>query len=252
MQTALRCPKLFHFRYVDKIKEPEVMPDARIGKAVHKALEFALQGMGLDEALQAGRKDLPDEDEARRYDRICENIPHYLMRVDAFRDRKRVGRQYVEFRLAIREDGSSTAFFAKDALVRGILDVMYSYDGDQLALVDHKSGRRHPHASIREQLQGYAVLASAYLQRARSLHLGVHWVADSIVEWIAPISKSEVDERLRPMLLSNVEAASLAVVDGPRAQTSSWCERCSYRSMCPEGQAWRFEPVDEEPDPGIY
>ncbi len=37
VQTALRCPRLFHYRYVDKIKEPETMPEARVGKAIHSA-----------------------------------------------------------------------------------------------------------------------------------------------------------------------------------------------------------------------
>ena len=55
MAMALRCPRLFHYRYVDKRPEPEVMPEARIGKAVHAALEHALSGMALTEALAKGR-----------------------------------------------------------------------------------------------------------------------------------------------------------------------------------------------------
>ena len=42
--TALRCPRLFHFRYIEKVPEPEVMPEARIGKAAEaarSALEMA-------------------------------------------------------------------------------------------------------------------------------------------------------------------------------------------------------------------
>ena len=32
--TALRCARLFYFRYVEKIREPEVMPEARIRAAM--------------------------------------------------------------------------------------------------------------------------------------------------------------------------------------------------------------------------
>ena len=46
VSTALRCPRLFHFKYIQKIKEPEVMPEARIGKAIHKALEQVFEGWG--------------------------------------------------------------------------------------------------------------------------------------------------------------------------------------------------------------
>ena len=47
---ALRCPRLFHFRYVQKVKEPEVMPETRIGKAIHAAIEAHLMGKALVDA----------------------------------------------------------------------------------------------------------------------------------------------------------------------------------------------------------
>ena len=50
--TALRCPRLFFFRYVEKIPEPEVSPEARIGKAIHAALELALQGTPVPSRVQ--------------------------------------------------------------------------------------------------------------------------------------------------------------------------------------------------------
>ena len=59
--TALRCPRLFHFKYIEKLKEPEVMAEARIGKSIHKALELVLQGTPIAEATD---NDLMDLDEA--------------------------------------------------------------------------------------------------------------------------------------------------------------------------------------------
>ena len=50
--TALRCPRLFHFKYIEKLKEPEVMPETRIGKSIHKALELVLMGTPIGEAKQ--------------------------------------------------------------------------------------------------------------------------------------------------------------------------------------------------------
>src|ERR1700688_1314191 len=61
VSTALRCPRLFHFRYVQKLPEPEVMPEARIGKAIHKALELTLQGAPIAEAAAKVRAELPGE-----------------------------------------------------------------------------------------------------------------------------------------------------------------------------------------------
>ncbi len=111
IQTALRCPKLFHYRYIDKVKEPEVMPETRIGKAVHKSLELALSGMLLPQAEEEGAADLANQDEVDRFHRICQNIPAYLRRIEAFRIARAVGRQFVEYRLAMDIEGESSAFF---------------------------------------------------------------------------------------------------------------------------------------------
>ena len=61
VSTALRCPRLFHFKYIDKLKEPEVMPEARIGKSIHKALELVLMGTAIGEAKQNLRTEIPSE-----------------------------------------------------------------------------------------------------------------------------------------------------------------------------------------------
>lgn len=226
------------------------MPETRIGKAVHKSLELALGGMLVPQAVDEGAADLANRDEEDRFRRICQNIPSYLHRVDAFRARRSVGRQFVEYRLAMDLSGESTAFYSKSAFYRGVLDVAYAYDEGSFALVDHKTGMRQPNSNINEQLDGYAVLATSYFRKVRKILLGVHWITDAKVDWAAPLFPHEVQERLRPKLLASIDAAALAVADGPRPQESAWCLRCSYRSVCPQAQQVRFEPVEAEPDPG--
>src|SRR5690606_36957755 len=120
ISTALRCSRLFHYRYVEKLPEPEVMPEARIGKAVHAALEGALGGAALPAAIEQGRKLLTDPLEQARFDHLSRGIPPFLDRIEAFRRRRRVARELVEFSLAVREDFSTTQFYAGDAFYRGI------------------------------------------------------------------------------------------------------------------------------------
>ncbi|MEO7094700.1 MAG: PD-(D/E)XK nuclease family protein, partial [Polyangiales bacterium] len=102
VSTALRCPQLFHFKYIQKLKEPEVMPEARIGKAIHKALEQVLMGTPLAESTQAIRAELPSEIEQMRFDNLVPGIPPFLGRIGQFRRRRRVARQLVEYSLAVR------------------------------------------------------------------------------------------------------------------------------------------------------
>jgi hypothetical protein len=242
--AALRCPRLFHFKYVEKLPEPEVMPEARIGKALHAALEETLLGMTPDAAAQKARVKLTDEHEQARYDALTAGIASFAERIAEFRRRRRVQRQLVEYSLAVREDLTATQFYAGDAYYRGVLDVAYVFEEQGLAVVDHKTGARWRGHTLRDQLDGYLVLAAAWFKSARRFWLGVHWVADRAVEWSPAVEASQVADRLAPALLDNIEAAALAVDDGPRTNTGPWCDRCAYRAVCPANRERRWEPVE--------
>jgi len=247
VQTALRCPRLFYYRYIDKLKEPEVMPETRVGKALHAALESALLGMHLPEALAGAREALETPLERDKYDNIGAGVGPFLERIQRFRHRRRVYRSLIEYSLAIREDFTVTSFYSKDAFYRGIFDAAFLYE-DSIALIDHKTGERREDVNIVEQLQGYAVLAAMAFKQVQRFWLGIHWVADQKVDWGPAVSVADVNQHFLPQLVANIEAAALVVQDGPRPEVSSWCERCSYRSVCPEGQRVRFEPVDDDLD----
>jgi len=241
---ALRCPRLFHFRYVDKVLEPEVMPEARLGKAIHHALERVLQGTPIDTATTEIRADLPSEHEQQRFDRLATSIAPFSHRISQFRRRRRVARQLVEYSLAVREDLSATQFYSGDAYYRGVLDLGFVFSDDAIALVDHKTGVRNPGTAIADQLEGYAVLAAAAFRHVRTFWLGIHWVAERAVEWSAPVKPEVIVDQLVPDLLDNIEAAALAVDDGPRPNPGPWCDRCSYRTVCSASRELRYEPVE--------
>jgi CRISPR/Cas system-associated exonuclease Cas4 (RecB family) len=244
VSTALRCPRLFHFKYIEKIKEPDVMPEARIGKSIHKALELVLQGTSEPEAREKVRAELPSEHEQLRFDNLCQGINPFWTRIQQFKRRRRVARQLVEYSLAVREDLSTTQFYAGDAYYRGVLDLGYIFQDDSIALVDHKTGSRIPGSSITDQLEGYAVLAAAAFRHVRQFWLGIHWIAERAVEWSKPVRPEFVVDELVPDLLDNIEAAALAVSDGPRTNPGPWCDRCSYRDLCPASKELRYEPVE--------
>lgn len=252
VQMALRCAREFYYRYVDKVPEIEVMPDARIGKAIHLSLERVLQGTPLRKALAAGRGELANEYEQARFDSIGTGIRPFLDRVSGFRQRRSLQRQMVEFNLAVREDFTATKFYAGDAYYRGVFDVGFIYDDDKMAIVDHKTGLRISSRRVAEQLEGYAVLASASFREVQRFRLGVHWVADAEIEWSREVTHADIYQHFLPSVIDNIEAAALAVDDGPRPSPGAWCGRCGYRSICPEALGAQTEPVDdEEPDPGL-
>ncbi len=248
VSTALRCPRLFHFKYVQKLPEPEVMPETRIGKAIHKALEQTLLGTLLGEVTAELRAELPTETEQLRFDTLAAGIPAFTARLGQFRRRRRVARQLVEYSLAVREDLSATQFYSGDAYYRGVIDLGFLFEDDALALVDHKTGQRIPGTSITDQLEGYAVLAAAAFRHVQTFWLGLHWIAERAVEWSTPVTPETIIDRLVPDLFDNIEAAALAIDDGPRPNPGSWCDRCSYRERCPASRELRYEPVEYEDD----
>ena len=220
------------------------MPEARIGKAIHKVLELVLMGTPVQEAIATTRAALPSESEQLRFDTLTPSIPAFTSRIAQFRRRRRVARQLVEYSLAVREDLSVTPFYSGDAYYRGVLDLGYLFEDDALALVDHKTGQRIPGSSIVEQLEGYVVLAAAAFRHVRSFWLGIHWIAERAVEWSKPVPTHHIIDEMVPDLLDNIEAAALAVSDGPRPNPGSYCDRCSYRDMCPASKETRYEPVE--------
>ncbi len=220
------------------------MPEARIGKAIHKALELVMMGTPIPEAQATVRAELPSENEQLRYDRLCIGIPAFSSRIGEFRRRRRVSRQLVEYSLAVREDFSVTQFYSGDAYYRGVIDLGYLFSDDALALVDHKTGARLPGTSIVDQLEGYVVLAAAAFRHVRTFWLGVHWIAERAVEWNSAVTAETVVDELMPDVLDNIEAAALAVDDGPRPNPGTWCDRCSYRDRCPASKELRYEPVE--------
>jgi CRISPR/Cas system-associated exonuclease Cas4 (RecB family) len=246
---ALRCPREFHYRYVEKVKEEAPSPEARIGKVVHAALEKVLQGTPISEAVTEARGEMKNEAEHKRFAVLEPGIGAFLERIADFRQRHRVSRQLVEFTLAIREDLSLTQFHAPDALYRGIFDAGYLFDDGKLAVVDHKCGERRTSLSFTDQLEGYAVLAAALFKNLRQYWLGVHWVGEGALDWAAPVSAQQVREELAPRVLANIEAAALAVDDGPRPAPTDWCLWCSYRSICPAAHDMLLEPVEDDPPP---
>jgi hypothetical protein len=245
IQCALRCPLEFHLRYVDRLHEPEVAPETRIGKAIHGALEAVLGRIAVGDALAAARRDLLSDDERARFDALGVGVARFATRIEAFRGRRRVRSEYIEHRLAVTFDFAPTEFVAKDAFFRGVWDAGYLFDDGVLALVDHKTGVRRAGADYADQLGGYAALAAAHLGFVRKIWLGIHFVPDAALEWTPPLELTCVRARVEPRLAAYIEEAAQAVrTRAPKVST--WCTRCAYRSICP---AMRAAALADLPEP---
>jgi CRISPR/Cas system-associated exonuclease Cas4 (RecB family) len=232
IQCALRCPLEFHYRYVDRLHEPEVAPDTRLGKALHAALEAVLARVPLEGALAAARTNLLGDDERERFDALAGAVARFAERITALRARRRVLNELIEHRLAVAFDLSPVEFTARDAFFRGVWDVGYVFDDGVLAVVDHKTGVRRPGADYLDQLKGYATLAAAHMGSLRRVWLGLHFLVDASLEWTAPVDVEVIRDEYAPGLVAQIETAARAVATR-QPRPSTWCVRCSFRSICP-------------------
>jgi hypothetical protein len=254
VKTALRCTQEFHYRYVEKIAEPAVGPELRIGKAVHAALEGVLARTPLPEALSTARVELLNDEERARFDTLAIAVGKFGERIDAFRARRRVKSEWVEHKLAVRTDLSGTLFHAKDAFFRGVWDAGFVFDDGILAVVDHKTGMRRPAGEFADQLEGYATLAAAHLREVKRVWLGVHFVAEADMEWASPVGTAEVRAAFAPRLYALIERAAEAVAGPPAPHVTNYCNYCGYRPLCPAMRGIEAPPPTERvqlmlPDP---
>ena len=245
IQCALRCPREFYFRYVERVAEPEVAPETRLGKAIHAVLEATLTRTPLGKALATGRRGLMSDEEQARFGELGVGVESFLVRIDGLRRRRRVRAELIEHRLGLTFDLSPTDFVARDVFFRGVWDAAFLFEDGVVAVVDHKSGVRRGAADYADQLKGYAILAAKHLT-VDKVWLGVHFVADAAMEWTAPVSRAEVLEAFAPRLLASIEEAAAHVGGGPTPQVSTWCQRCSYKSICP---AMRQLALKDLPEP---
>jgi putative RecB family exonuclease len=245
VKCAQRCPQEFHYRYTERIPEPLVSPEQRIGKAIHGVLELVLAGRGLAEALELGRKELLHDSERERFDALGPKVSLFLERIDAFRQKRRPRIEMIESQLAIDALNQPTEFIAQNAFFRGVLDVGFEWGDGELAVVDHKTGMRRLASEFAEQLEAYATLAVANSPHLKKIWLGVHFVGSAAMEWSAPVPADEVKKEFLPRLLDQIELAARNVAGPAEPRPGSYCAWCSYRAICP---AMRNVPVEEDED----
>jgi putative RecB family exonuclease len=243
VKCAQRCPQEFHYRYTERIPEPLVSPEQRIGKAIHGVLELVLARRSLEEALELGRKELLHDAEREKYDALGPKVQAFLTRIEAFRQKRRPRVEMIEQQLAIDALLNPTEFIAQNAFFRGVLDVGFEWGDGELAVVDHKTGMRRLASDFAEQLEAYATLAVSNSPHLKRIWLGVHFVGSAAMEWSAPVPVEEVKKEFLPRLLEQVELAARNVAGPAEPRPGPYCAWCSYRAICP---AMRNVPVEED------
>lgn len=145
------CPRRHYLTRIAKaVSEPQT--EATIhGNAVHKALELSV------------RDGVPLAEKYQRYIPIVELI------------RQAPGVKQTEFKFALTRSFTPTDYWAKDAWVRGVLDLqVVSTNAPTVTVLDYKTGKPKPDA---DQLKLFAAAAFSLHPRAQTVRTGYAWLA---------------------------------------------------------------------------
>lgn len=147
------CPRRFYLTRITKEVIEKQTTATLHGNEVHKALELAT----------LGTKALPEKYAA--YKPIVDKV------------RAATGKKLVEYKFALTRGFKPTTFFAKDAWVRGVIDL--AVVGPETAVVlDHKTGKVKTDGDQLKLFAGVTFAAFPHVQRVKTGYL---WLAHNAV-----------------------------------------------------------------------
>ena len=237
---ALRCPRAFKYRYVDHIKSEYKGSAAKVGTTAHKAQELVIEGSGVKEAFDKALEEFQHELTSTEVEQVSsfavavETFNEYLRR---FKVKHKVVEVHAEKPWAINTKFEPCDYSDKEALIRGIVDLVLLLESGQVVIIDHKSGRKKPVDNYATQLDTYAVLALAHYPQATAVQCAIHFMAHEKVEWYVLRKRTDIVSLLQPWLVDTLNKRANGL-EGFRPIVKRWtCGWCDFRKVCPEGNS---------------
>ncbi len=247
VHKAKTCPFAFYFAYVEGLEPAPKADFFKIGSGVHFLLENALRAAFLKKSyiskenlrsllLEYLRQepDLQEKDYEPFFHNIVRYVNSHLLRM----------RDYsffaAELELSVGDSFEPLPYNAKDAFLRGKLDLVYVRD-KRVFIVDHKTNRSREFSNrLKTQLRWYALLAKSKFPEFSDFILEVHNVRygtcrrfvftdtdiDNFKLKLTSVIR-ELEEELEGKTLSELK---------PNPSYSN-CKWCDFRHVCPESKA---------------
>jgi hypothetical protein len=232
---------LFTARYVDKVAPAETAPNLpmEIGNAAHFAIEWALDGMSVEDAFaKIAQSDAYIEAVKEGVRDYREAVEDFVTGFEDYRKNFKLVIVKTEGKYALAPNFSATSYYDTDCLIRGKIDLLGITQSGKCLVIDHKTGMVRPISDHQQQLDIYAVMAVAQYPeiievRGAIHHMGANKNAKGTrTTWSGEYSAATVKTVLAKKLVSWLtEAADAAATKEPR---KNWkCKNCVYKPTCP-------------------
>jgi hypothetical protein len=147
-----------------------------------------------------------------------------------------------EKKIALKPDFTLTKFFAKDGLIRGVIDLVIITKNKKVVIIDHKSGAVKPIDLYQTQTETYAVFMDRLVNGLTGVRIAIHYVgADPNINgkrtvWAPEYNMEVVRTQFRENLIQYLTKAAEAVVDSDAPHKCWLCNYCGYKPVCPAYQ----------------
>jgi hypothetical protein len=205
IKTFEQCPKkYYHLRVVKDVKD-EGGDASKYGERVHKSFEDRL------------RSGTPLPKELTKFESTCAA----LLRKAEF------GELFVEHKITLTNSLELTDWFAPDAWLRGILDVMVIV-GDKAVILDWKTGKRRPDTT---QLEMFAALVFKVFPQVNTVSAGFVWLQDEATD--SYTFTRDQTNKLWAGIIGRIRRIYDAVdEDVWPAKPSGLCRYCPAKHLC--------------------
>ena len=203
------CPKRYYHQRVTKEVQDTGGEASKYGERIHEFLEQRL----------VNNTPLPVE--AEKYEVICKTVENMA----------KGGELHAERQLTLTENLTPTSWFAGDAWLRSILDVLI-LKGDTAVVVDWKTGKRRPDFT---QLEMFALQVWKHFPEVVTIKTSFVWLKDMAMD-SEEFSREQSDEMWGSLLSRINRIYQSAEHENWPAKPSGLCRFCPAKDMCDYAQ----------------
>lgn len=263
LSVAETCGFRFSKQYIERVKpvDPVSTADATVGIVVHALMERALlrciqnDTMPSEEAITVAVDASFNEAFAEHKITVneSERIGAFIMDCKSMLDRlvrfifQTKSKVFIEVPLAIDQDFNAVDFGDPKAFFRGKLDLVLVAPSGQVAIIDHKTGRRNEYQSPEQviagfgnQLRAYEILVlfglraqikTSYGIDIKSAQTGLNFIGNRELVWSSPTTFDQIRDEGVARFITWVNDLSDRAVEG-KVNRGNHCNWCGYKSLC--------------------
>lgn len=249
MKSLQNCPLQFYLKYIHKMKVEYVQsPEAMVGSAAHKVLEYFVIGRPLDSSFREVKEEFLSkmgQELWEQVERLELSISEFKRRLDEFDKNNPIKRVFAEMRIGVTEEFEPTTFFADNVFFRGIVDLALLLENGDAVFIDHKKGGSAEFGikNYTQQLDSQKVLFHGGITPINGATAGIHFIEAGQIRLGEHHTKDEIEKVLRHNLLLSIDSAVHRVIDMGyfKHKACSACKWCDYAVPCKSGALKEIE-----------